>query len=334
MKFMDSLKSIPEKLASMSVKKFGLIAFLVSLLAALVIYGIFRALAGPELSTAAVQNGTVSVVMASSDIPNYTKIMGNMVKMVQVPKEMAPDTAEGSLADVVGKTAQVPILKGDVVTSAKISAGPGGFIGMIPPNMRAVTIPLSDITGVAGFARPGDRVDIFFISTKSYKNIIYGKLMMQNVMLLGINKTSAAQSGQPSGTDNKNNGAAAVQAPSVQGAVAMATVAVSPADAMKLMAAQQEGTLYLALRPGSAEQGWTFVPDYYYYMSGSAEASGGAAPQTASAPAASSPAPAAVSRTPSYASPAPSYAPAPSSAGGGRTVEVIRGNAVSQVQVK
>lgn len=40
MKFMDSLKSIPEKLASMSVKKFGLIAFLVSLLAALVIYGI------------------------------------------------------------------------------------------------------------------------------------------------------------------------------------------------------------------------------------------------------------------------------------------------------
>jgi hypothetical protein len=53
----------------------------------------------------------------------------------------------------------------------------------------------------------------------------------------------------------------------------MATVAVSPADAMKLMAAQQEGTLYLALRPGSAEQGWTFVPDYYYYMSGSAEAS-------------------------------------------------------------
>lgn len=331
----DFLKSIPEKLASMPAKKFGLIAFLVSFLAALIIYGIFRALAGPGEAPGTAQNGMVSVVVAASDIPNYTKIDRNMVKLVTMPKETAPDGAEGSLDEVTGKTVQVPVLKGDVLTSAKINAGPGGFAGMIPANMRAITIPLSDVTGVAGFARPGDRVDIFFVSTKSYKDIVYGKLMLQNVLLLGINKTSAAQaSGQPAPAGGAAAGGAAPQGAPAGGAVAMATVAVSPSDAMKLIAAQQEGTLYLALRPGGADQGWSFVPDYFYYMSGSSGAAGQSAPQAPGAPAVTPAAP--VSQPPSYTPPAPSYAPAPSASSyeGGRTVEVIRGNAVSQVQVK
>ena len=112
--------------------------------------------------------------------------------------------------------------------------------------------------------------------------------------------------------------------------VATATVALKPADALKLAAESQEGTLYLVLRPFKPRDMYTFDTDYAGVPQGNGQAA-----SSSSAPSAPQPAPA-----PSYSAPQP----APSNAGGysapsssssgdsassmpvlGRTIEVIRG---------
>ena len=110
--------------------------------------------------------------------------------------------------------------------------------------------------------------------------------------------------------------------------LATATVALKPADALKLAAASQEGTLYLVLRPFKPRDMYTFDTDYAGVPQGTSQSA-----SSSSAPSAPQPAPA-----PSYSAPQP----APSNAGGysapsssgdsassmpvlGRTIEVIRG---------
>ena len=111
--------------------------------------------------------------------------------------------------------------------------------------------------------------------------------------------------------------------------MATATVALKPADALKLAAESQEGTLYLVLRPFKPRDMYTFDTDYAGVPQGNGQAA-----SSSSAPSAPQPAPA-----PSYSAPQPApssggySAPSSSSSGDsassmpvlGRTIEVIRG---------
>jgi len=129
---------------------------------------------------------------------------------------------------------------------------------MIPKGMRAVSFTINDITGVSGFAKPGDKVDILLVGNKEYPDAMTSKLLLKDVLLLAVNKSSveaqnaSAESAEntassPLSSDTKAPAKKSSATPVSQPAVA--TVAVTPYDAAKLTASAQMGILQLMLRP-------------------------------------------------------------------------------------
>lgn len=155
-----------------------------------------------------------------------------------------------------------------------------------------------------------------------------GRIILQNVLLLGINKNADLPSAS---TDANGNTSTSTKAAS--DSMATATVALKPAEALKLAVASQEGTLYLDLRPFKPRDMYTFDTDY----TGVPQGTGGSQNQPAP-PASSAPAPSYSYSAPAAQS-APPSAPSAGSAGGsvpvlGHTIEVIRGVTATREGVK
>lgn len=332
------MERIREFLDKITYRQWVVAAGVVSILLGLMVY---LAMSGDDEKAAEKpQTNLVQVVAAKQDIPERTVVKEDMLKVVEVPSELVPEGAFHDVADAVDHPTSTAIQQGDIMTSRKVYVDirMAGFTGIIPPDCRAVTIPINDVTGVSGFAHPGDYVDIMVI-TGTKENGINGRIILQDVLLLGINRT-ADLSNTPTGDSSKKDGdkkddASAANIGSINtkassDTMATATVALKPADALKLAAESQEGTLYLVLRPFKPRDMYTFDTDYAGVPQGTGQSA-----SSSSASSAPQPAPA-----PSYSAPQP----APSNAGGysapsssnsgdsassmpvlGRTIEVIRG---------
>lgn len=344
------MERIREFLDKITYRQWVVAAGVVSILLGLMVY--FAMSGDDEKASEKPQTNLVQVVAAKQDIPERTVVKEDMLKVVEVPSELVPEGAFHDVADAVDHPTSTAIQQGDIMTSRKVYVDirMAGFTGIIPPDCRAVTIPINDITGVSGFAHPGDYVDIMIISGTK-ENGINGRIILQDVLLLGINRTADLPN-TPTGDSSKKDGdkkddASAqnvgnVNTKASSDTMATATVALKPADALKLAAASQEGTLYLVLRPFKPRDMYTFDTDYAGVPQGNGQQTAApSAPQSAPAPA-----PSATQSAPS----APSYSggsggsgySAPSSSGAsassmpvlGRTIEVIRGVTSTREGVK
>lgn len=295
----------------------------------LVFVGLNSSLGGDEKPT---QVDMVHVVVAKQDIAPKTIIKESMVELREMPASVVSDDAARSVGDIVNKPAKVQIMKDDIVTTRKVlmDITMAGFTGDIPPECRAVSIAITDVTGVAGFAKPGDYVDIMLIAKGDEK--MTGRIVLQDVLLLAINKTAnvkqntgtangdTKKTGDGSDSKAKDSAKEAGNDSAPIGDLATATLAVLPEDALKLITEAQEGTLYLALRPYKPRDKFTTDTKYIHYST--TKTNKPAAPAAAPAPTQSTPAPA---RQPVMQQPAPAAAPMPSTPARSGGVEVIRG---------
>ncbi len=347
---MKPVERIREFLDKITYRQWVVAAGVVSILLGLMVY--FAMSGDDEKAAEKPQTNLVQVVAAKQDIPERTVVKEDMLKVVEVPSELVPEGAFRDVADAVDHPTSTAIQQGDIMTSRKVYVDirMAGFTGIIPPDCRAVTIPINDVTGVSGFAHPGDYVDIMIISGTK-ENGINGRIILQDVLLLGINRTADLPN-TPTGDSSKKDGdkkddASAqnvgnVNTKASSDTMATATVALKPADALKLAAASQEGTLYLVLRPFKPRDMYTFDTDYAGVPQGNGQQTAApSAPQSAPAPAPS--APQSAPSAPSYSggSGGSGYS-APSSSGSsassmpvlGRTIEVIRGVTSTREGVK
>lgn len=343
---MKPVERIREFLDKITYRQWVVAAGVVSVLLGLMVY--FAMSGDDEKAAEKPQTNLVQVVAAKQDIPERTVVKEDMLKVVEVPSELVPEGAFRDVADAVDHPTSTAIQQGDIMTSRKVYVDirMAGFTGIIPPDCRAVTIPINDITGVSGFAHPGDYVDIMIISGTK-ENGINGRIILQDVLLLGINRTADLPNTPTGDSSQKDSGqkddagsqaVGSVNTKASSDTMATATVALKPADALKLAAASQEGTLYLVLRPFKPRDMYTFDTDYAGVPQGNGQ-------QSSSAPSEPQPAPV-PAQAPAYSAPqsapsAPSYSggsggsgySAPSSSGSsansmpvlGRTIEVIRG---------
>lgn len=274
---------------------------------------------------------TIHVVVAKQDIAPKTIIKESMVEVREVPASMVSDDAVREVSDIINKPAKVEILKDDIISTRKVlmDITMAGFTGDIPPECRAISIAITDVTGVAGFAKPGDYVDVMLIAKGDEK--MTGRIVLQDVLLLAINKNAEQKQkavGDGSSGDTKKTGDSVdsnnqsdkknADAPK-DGAIsdlATATLALLPEDALKLITEAQEGTLYLALRPYKPRDKFTTDTRYIHYSTAKTAKSSGT--RTAPpAPAAPAPVRQAVQQSMPISTPAPK-APVDG-------VEVIRG---------
>lgn len=228
----------------------------------------------------------VKVVAAKTDINPRAIIKDEMLKMVEVPEASVPDGAIKDMAEIRNLPASVTIYSGDIITKKKVLSNPrmAGFTGTIPPDCRGMSIAISDVTGVAGFAKAGDYVDIMLVTESKDGGKITSSVVLQNVLLLGVNKAgSSAESdsnGKKTNSDssdkdtskdskdnkdkNKDSGEGNINA--AKDAMATATLAVTPPQSLQLIAAAKKGILYMVLRPFKPRDNYTFSTEYTTYV--------------------------------------------------------------------
>ena len=284
----------------------GILAFLLFYLC---LSGMSKDNAPPE----APKTHMVKVVQAKSDIPARTQLRESMLQVAEIPSNLAPEGIATDIGSLVGKPTRVAIMSGDVITNRKLFASikDAGFTGTIPADRRAVTVGVDDVTGVAGLAKAGDFVDVMLISEKLENNRIKGEIILQNVLLLGINQTTERHD-VPSNAQGDDKAKGQKQnAPEVKPATA--TLAVRPEEELRLAVAVQAGRIYLALRPYKPSNMYVLDTDY------SLSKGQNRTPQSA------------IPQTPPQTRPAPSVGPA-APADAGAQMEIIRGTKASRGQ--
>lgn len=178
---------------------------------------------------------TVPVVVAAQDIKSGTKLEAVMLKAVDWPAETAPDGVYSKVEAVIGE--KPPVLlqetkRGEILLPYKLSphGARGGLPVRIPEDMRAATIPVTEITGVAGFIAPGDFVDILHTSAVGRGDQLpVTRVLMQNVQVLGVDQISSEDDAKPK-------------------IVNAVTLLVSPESGQRLTLALATGSLSLLLR--------------------------------------------------------------------------------------
>ncbi|WP_026441605.1 Flp pilus assembly protein CpaB [Pseudacidobacterium ailaaui] len=138
---------------------------------------------------------------------------------------------------VVGRIVAYPVSDGMIITDRYL-AGPDSALGLphkIPPGMRAIAIKTDEVNDLGGLLYPGLRVDIL-AAIKDDGGKVKSEAIVQNVLVLSTGKQiNPDPSGKPA-------------------TVPVVTVLVSLDQARRIAVAEQEGTLYFALRNGSDNQ--------------------------------------------------------------------------------
>jgi len=140
------------------------------------------------------------------------------------------------LPDGKKRFALMTIAINEPVLASKISGeGQGASIAaLLPEGMRAATVRINDVSGVAGFIQPNDSVDVLITRTPPGANQQLTDVLLQNVRVIAIDQEAKNSDGTPK-------------------LARTATFEVSPIDAQKLALAQEAGNLSLVLRkPGEA----------------------------------------------------------------------------------
>ena len=184
--------------------------------------------------------GTTKVAVAAVPLAYGTDITPDKIKFVDYPKASLPPGSFTNAAQLLpeGKKrfALMTISINEPVLASKISGeGQGASIAaLLPEGMRAATVRINDVSGVAGFIQPNDSVDVLITRTPPGGNQQFTDVLLQNVRVIAIDQEAKNSDGTPK-------------------LARTATFEVTPIDAQKLALAQEAGNLSLVLRkPGEA----------------------------------------------------------------------------------
>jgi len=179
---------------------------------------------------------TVRIAVAASDVGLGQRLAADMLALAEWPAASVPAGAQRDLAALAGRVLKAAVQRGEPVTEARLApAGTlGGLSALIAEGKRAITVRVNDVVGVAGFALPGNFVDILVYapaqnSGGSGAETALSKIVLERILVLAVAQEVARD-------DTK---------PRVVNAV---TLEVTPGQAEQLDLARSVGTLSLVLR--------------------------------------------------------------------------------------
>jgi len=203
-------------------------------------------LSGREKQLASSPEGMVRVAVAAMPLDYGGDITPDKVKFVNYPATSLPPGVYKSMAELLptGKrrVALRPIQVNQPLLAADLS-GEGqnaSIAALLPDGMRAATVRINDVSGVAGFVHPNDTVDVLITRQPiapdgSQRSEQVTDVLLQNVRVIAMGSDAVGADGKPSPTNST-------------------TLEVTPLDAQKLVLGQQLGQLSLALRKPGEEQ--------------------------------------------------------------------------------
>lgn len=183
-------------------------------------------------------NGAGRIVVAAADINLGQRLAPEMLKLIDWPADSVPRGAFFDPQKLSGRVLKSSVLVGEPVSEAKLapSGTLGGLSALIAGGKRAITVRVNDVVGVAGFALPGNYVDIIVSMQKDAapSTIVQREQNISKIVLERILVLAVAQEVNRDETK-----------PKVVNAV---TLEVTPEQAEKLDLARSVGTLSLVLR--------------------------------------------------------------------------------------
>lgn len=213
------------------------------------------------------------VVVAVGDIPAFTQISAEMVQIQKKPAGSSHPFAARTLDQVVGFVTESNIIAGEELLPAKLKQ-PGqtesGLSYVIPEGMRALTVAVDQVSGVAGFLQRGDYVDVLaYVNVQVVKSTVVdpyevvtaedpeGEQMIQEAdpstattesatLVVAQNICIAAIGTSLADAADAQNG---------ETGYGSVTLFVTPEDALRIVQSARSGSITLALRAsGDHEQ--------------------------------------------------------------------------------
>lgn len=205
-----------------------------SLLALAVIFGLGAAVYASRWMASRSEGQTSQVVVAAVDIEPGSRVNPQMLTTVAWPASAVPSGAYTDVQTLSERVVKVAIPRGDAVLERKLAptGTQGGLSAVIAEGKRAMTVRVNDVIGVAGFALPGNYVDVMVNTQqqeKSGKDSQISMTVLEQVLVLAVAQEASRDDLKPK-------------------VVSAVTLELTPQDAEKLDLARSVGTLSLVLR--------------------------------------------------------------------------------------
>ncbi len=208
----------------------ALVLVVALVMATLASYALY--LAVQQMPVREVEVNSIPVVVASQDLPVGTLLTIDHVKVVAWPASSPVANGFATMEEVVDRGLIAGIVANEPLTEFKLASreAGGGLPPSIPLGMRALSVRVNEVIGVAGFVVPGTRVDV--LATVSQETGSISKVVVSNVQVLTAGTRydlEQARTGE--------------SMPST-----VVTLMVTPEEAERIALAGNEGSLVLTLR--------------------------------------------------------------------------------------
>ena len=208
----------------------GLFMLLIALLAG----GAAVAFASRWMQAQAKGGGLIAV--AAVDVQLGSKLVPEMLRMVEWPSSSVPPGAFTQVAELDGRVVKSSVTRGEPIIEGKLApAGTqGGLSAVVADGKRAMTVRVNDVIGVAGFALPGNHVDIMVNTVnegnrRGDQDKAISKIVLERILVLAVAQEASRDETKPK-------------------VVNAVTLEVTPSQAENLDLARSVGTLSLVLR--------------------------------------------------------------------------------------
>ena len=177
---------------------------------------------------------TIPVVVAASDLDIGAELTKDDLRIIDWPANAVPAGAFNDPKNVIGRGIVLPVIQNEPILPLKLASteAGAGLPPAIPPGLRAVSVRVNEVIGVAGYVLPGTRVDVVAtVNPSGQGNDITSKVVLTNVQVLAAGTKIDRET-------DKNKPMP----------VSVVTLLVDPEEAERLTLASTEGKIQLALR--------------------------------------------------------------------------------------
>ena len=193
-------------------------------------YFVYRAVSNIPVREIEVKSYYVAV--ATKPLPVGTMLAPSDIKLVAWPASSPVAGGYTKVEEVANRGLIAPVVENEPFTATKVApieAG-AGLAPTIATGMRAISVKVNEVIGVAGFVVPGTRVDV--VVTMGKRDDSISRVIVSNAQVL----TAGTKYDQEQAKDGK-------PVPST-----VVTLLVTPPDAERIALASTEGSIMLALR--------------------------------------------------------------------------------------
>jgi pilus assembly protein CpaB len=173
---------------------------------------------------------TIQVVVSSKPLPLGTRLQAGDLRLVTWPAAQPVQGMFTRVEDCVNRAVITSMVENEPLLEGKLAPrdGGAGLSATIPDGMRAVSVSVNDVIGVAGFVVPGTMVDVLVTGGTNFGNVT--RTILENIRVMAAGqKVEQDREGKPQ-------------------TVPVITLLVTPQDANALTMASTQGRIQLALR--------------------------------------------------------------------------------------